>query len=66
MKLSKNINSLIKKIKDFFRDETAGSFVEYALLLGFGLFLFLMIFGIVSSLMDWTLGLKEEFFSFFG
>ncbi|TFF98849.1 MAG: hypothetical protein EU547_00110 [Promethearchaeota archaeon] len=66
MNLRNLFKSLIKKIKDFSKDQTAGSFIEYALLLGFGLFLFLLIFGATSSIMDWTLGLKDEFFGLFG
>lgn len=66
MKVKNNLKYIREKIKCFLKDQSAGSFVEYALLLGFGLFLFLLIFGITSSIMDWTLGLKDEFFSLFG
>jgi len=66
MKIKKYILQFIGKIKAFFVDQKAGSFIEYALLLGFALFLFLLIFGAASSIMDWTLGLKDEFLGLFG
>lgn len=66
MIVKKKLKRVLEKIKGFLKDQSAGSFVEYALLLGFGLFLFLLIFGVTSSIMDWTLGLKDEFFNLFG
>lgn len=56
----------IKKIKDFFHDNYGGNLVEYALLLGFALFIFFLVFGIISSIMDWTIGLSDDLFNLIG
>ncbi|MFX1377782.1 MAG: hypothetical protein ACFFA4_01695 [Promethearchaeota archaeon] len=65
-----NIKSFIKrfrsKIKEFISDEYGGSFIEYALLVGFALFIFFIIIGVVTSLLDWTVGLSNDFFNLFG
>lgn len=66
MHLRKHINLFIGRIKRFFKEENGGSFIEYALLLGFGLFLFIIIFGVVSNIMDWVLGMKDGLFNLFG
>jgi len=49
-------------IKDFIYDEFGGNLVEYALLIGFGLFIFFLLVSIVLSMMDWTAGQSSEFF----
>ena len=54
------------KLLDFIVDYYGGNFVEYALLLGFGLFIFFIIVGLVTSLLDWTLDLSSDFFNLFG
>lgn len=51
-----------KKIKDFILDEYGGNLVEYALLIGFALFIFFLLVSIVLSMMDWTAGQSSEFF----
>jgi hypothetical protein len=51
-----------KKVKEFFYDEFAGNLVEYALLIGFGLFIFFLLASIVLSMMDWTAGQSSEFY----
>jgi len=51
-----------KKVKDFIYDEFGGNLVEYALLIGFGLFIFFLLVSIVLSMMDWTAGQSSEFF----
>ena len=51
-----------KKVKDFFYDEFGGNLVEYALLIGFGLFIFFLLASIVLSMMDWTAGQSSEFY----
>jgi Flp pilus assembly pilin Flp len=51
-----------KKVKDFLYDEFGGNLVEYALLIGFGLFIFFLLVSIVLSMMDWTAGQSNEFF----
>ena len=53
---------LRKKVKDFIFDEYAGNLVEYALLIGFALFIFFLLVSIVLSMMDWTAGQSNEFF----
>ena len=54
------------KIKEFFSDDYGGSLVEYALLIGFALFVFFIITGVITSILDWTVGLSNDFFSIFG
>ena len=51
-----------KKVKYFIYDEFGGNLVEYALLIGFGLFIFFLLVSIVLSMMDWTAGQSNEFF----
>ena len=51
-----------KKIKEFILDEYGGNLVEYALLIGFALFIFFLLVSIVLSMMDWTAGQSSEFF----
>ncbi|TXT61844.1 MAG: hypothetical protein BAJALOKI3v1_740003 [Promethearchaeota archaeon] len=63
----KNIGKrILKKFKEFFSDNYGGNLVEYALLLGFAFFIFFLVFSIISSIMDWTLGLSNDFFNLFG
>ncbi|TFF86003.1 MAG: hypothetical protein EU518_00065 [Promethearchaeota archaeon] len=66
MRSTKIGRKIIKKLKEFFYDNYGGNLVEYALLLGFALFIFFVIFGIISSIMDWTLGLSNDFFDLIG
>jgi Flp pilus assembly pilin Flp len=65
-----NLKSFFKKIgsktKEFFKDEQGGNLVEYALLIGFALFIFFIIIGVITSLLDWTVGLSGDFFNLFG
>jgi Flp pilus assembly pilin Flp len=65
-----NLKSFFKKFqsktKEFFSDEYGGNLVEYALLIGFALFVFFIIIGIVTSMLDWTVGLSNDFFKIFG
>lgn len=64
------IKSVYKKIKknvrNFFLDESGGNLVEYALLIGFALFIFFILVGVITSLLDWTLGLSDDFFQLIG
>ncbi|MFX1303300.1 MAG: hypothetical protein ACFFC1_13165 [Promethearchaeota archaeon] len=64
-----NFKNLIKKfgskIKQFFSDEYGGNLVEYALLLGFALFIFFIIVGVITSILDWTVGLSNNFLELF-
>ena len=60
--LKHTTKKLKKKVKDFIYDEFGGNLVEYALLIGFGLFIFFLLVSIVLSMMDWTAGQSNEFF----
>ncbi len=54
------------KIKEFFSDDYGGNLIEYALLIGFALFIFFIITGVITSLLDWTVGLSNDFLNIFG
>ena len=54
------------KIKEFFSDDYGGNLIEYALLIGFALFVFFIITGVSTSLLDWTVGLSNDFLNIFG
>ena len=60
---SKNIK---EKIKDFFVDEHGGNLIEYALLIGLALFIFFIIVGVMTSLLDWPLDLANNLWEQFG
>ncbi len=63
----KSVFQKIKKnVKNFFFDESGGNLVEYALLIGFALFIFFILVGVITSLLDWTLGLSDDFFQLIG
>ena len=70
MKISNKIKKFKERVKqkfqEFFTDEYGGNLVEYALLIGFALFIFFIIVGIVQSVLDWTAGQSGEFFNLFG
>ncbi len=66
MSVRRFIKKLRSKTKEFFWDEYGGNLIEYALLVGFGLFIFFIIVGIVTSLLDWTIGLSNDFLNLFG
>lgn len=53
------------KIKKFFSDEYGGNLIEYALLIGFALFIFFIIIGVITSILDWTVGLSNDFLELF-
>ena len=57
----------MKKInfRNFIKDKTAGSLLEYGLIIGFSIITFLVIAGIVTSILDWTNGNLVDFFSIF-
>ena len=65
MGLKSFIKKFRSKIKEFFNNEYGGSLVEYALLVGFALFIFFIIVGVVTSMLDWTVGLSNDFFELF-
>lgn len=58
--------NLKEKIKDFFLDEYGGNLIEYALLIGLALFIFFIIVGVMTSLLDWPLDLANNFWEDFG
>ena len=60
--IKKNFKKLEKKIKEFFQDEYGGNLVEYALLIGFALFIFFLLISIITSMLDWTVSQSNEFF----
>lgn len=66
MPIKKVIKKVKQKIKEFFLDEYGGNLVEYALLVGFGLFIFFIIIGVVTSLLDWTVDLSDDFWNLIG
>jgi len=53
------------KTREFLRDEYGGNIIEYALLVGFALFIFFIIISVVTSMLDWTVGLSNDFFEVF-
>ena len=57
---------ILSKIKDFFSDEYGGNLIEYALLIGLALFIFFIIVGVMTSLLDWPLDLANNFWEDFG
>ncbi|MHA1454261.1 MAG: Flp family type IVb pilin [Promethearchaeota archaeon] len=55
----------IRRPKHFVKDNTAGSLLEYGLIIGFSIVVFLIIVGIVTSILDWSKGNLSDFFSIF-
>ncbi|MFX0080142.1 MAG: hypothetical protein ACFE94_00145 [Candidatus Hodarchaeota archaeon] len=66
MKIKKFLKKLGSGIRNFFSDEYGGNLVEYALLVGFALFIFFIIIGVITSILDWTVGLSNDFLDIFG
>ncbi|MCK4382409.1 MAG: hypothetical protein KAW66_03865 [Candidatus Lokiarchaeota archaeon] len=54
------------KIKEFYSNDYGGNLIEYALLIGFALFVFFIITGVITSILDWTIGLSNDFLNIFG
>jgi hypothetical protein len=54
-----------KLIKNVINDTSAGSLLEYGLIIGFSIAIFLVIVGIVTSILEWTQGNLADFFSIF-
>ncbi len=50
-----------QKLNQFVHDEWGGSMVEYALLIGFALFIFFILVSIVTSTLDWTMNQSGNF-----
>ncbi|MFW6282682.1 MAG: Flp family type IVb pilin [Minisyncoccales bacterium] len=59
----REIKDLLKeKIRQFLYDEYGGSLVEYALIIGFAIFMFLILVGTIYSQFEWTLNQSNDFF----
>jgi len=65
-KVKKLINCFRKRIHKFISDDFGGNLVEYALLIGFALFVFFILVGVITSILNWTLGLSNNFFDIIG
>ena len=57
---------ILSRIKNFFLDDYGGNLIEYALLIGLALFIFFIIVGVMTSLLDWPLDLANNFWNDFG
>ena len=66
MRVSKLIKKVKALVKEFIHDEHGGSLVEYALLIGFGLFIFFIIVGVITSMLNWTIDQSNDFFDLIG
>ena len=55
-----------EKLKDFLVNEYGGNLVEYALLIGLALFIFFIIVGVMTKLLDWPIDLANSFLNDFG
>jgi Flp pilus assembly pilin Flp len=64
--IRKSSKKFKEKVKEFFVDEYGGNLVEYALLIGLALFIFFIIVGVMTSLLDWPLDLANNFLEGFG
>lgn len=62
-KCSKNLKV---KVKEFLTDEFGGNLVEYALLIGLALFIFFIIVGVITSLLEWPIDLANDIWNGFG
>jgi len=65
-KLKNTFKKIKSKVVEYFLDDYGGNLVEYALLLGFALFVFFIIIGVITSILNWTLGLSNDFFTIIG
>ena len=66
MRVFKYLKRIKQKVKELFNDEYGGSLVEYALLIGFALFVFFIIVGDITSMLNWTVDQSNEFFKLIG
>jgi Flp pilus assembly pilin Flp len=66
MKVSNLFKKVKNRIREFLNNEYGGNLVEYALLIGFALFVFFIIVGVITSMLDWTVGLSNEFLELIG
>ena len=61
MRIIEFVRKIGKKVKEFFKDESGGNLVEYALLIGFALFIFFILVGVITGMLDWTVGQSDSF-----
>ena len=61
MRIIEFFKKIGKKVKEFFIDESGGNLVEYALLIGFALFIFFILVGVITGMLDWTVGQSDSF-----
>ena len=64
--IKKSSKNLKEKIKEFLTDEFGGNLVEYALLIGLALFIFFIIVGVMTSLLEWPIDLANDLWDGFG
>ncbi len=57
---------LKNKLKEYFSDEYGGNLLEYVLLIGLALFIFFIIVGVMTSLLEWPLELSSNLWDEFG
>jgi len=63
----KKFQKILKdKLKEYLLDEFGGNLLEYALLIGLALFIFFIIVGVMTSLLEWPLDLSSNFWEEFG
>ena len=58
-------NNRRERLNGIKKDTRAGSLLEYGLIIGFSIVAFLVIVGIVTSILEWTNGNLSDFFSIF-
>ncbi|MBN2154959.1 MAG: hypothetical protein JW776_02820 [Candidatus Lokiarchaeota archaeon] len=51
--------------EDIITGDAAGSLLEYGLIVGFSIIAFLIIAGIITSILEWTQGNLADFWSIF-
>ena len=63
----KKFHKILKnKLKEYILDEYGGNLLEYALLIGLALFIFFIIVGVMTSLLEWPLELSSNLWDEFG
>jgi len=63
----KKFHKILKnRLKEYILDEYGGNLLEYALLIGLALFIFFIIVGVMTSLLEWPLELSSNFWEEFG
>lgn len=61
MRIIEFFKKIGRKVKEFFKDESGGNLVEYALLIGFALFIFFILVSVITGMLDWTVGQSDSF-----